>query len=373
VASTVQLADFESQWHAIRRRALAAIDRVGESGWLILGSEVARFEEELAHVVGVPHVVGCASGLDAIEIGLRALGIGAGDRVLTTPLSAFATALAIVRAGAEPVFADVDETGLLDLDLVDAALADDPSIRAVLTVHLFGHAQDMDRLERIALARGVAILEDCAQAIGARSHGRAVGAVGEVGATSFYPTKNLGALGDGGAVLTREASIASTARHLRDYGQTEKYVHTRLGMNSRLDEVHAAILRDALLPDLPTGTARRRELAARYRAEISSPALTLPPAPPGSESVWHLFPVLVQGDREAFRRHLAEQAIGSAVHYPRLMPDQAALREAFPNARAGDLPVARRFAAHEVSIPLHPYLTDGDADRVVAACNIWRG
>jgi dTDP-3-amino-3,4,6-trideoxy-alpha-D-glucose transaminase len=369
----VRLADFVRQWSVIRERALAAVDRVGSSGWLILGREVAAFESELSALVGIEHAIGCASGLDAIEIALRATGIGIGDRVLTTPLSAFATALAIVRAGADPVFVDVDETGLLDLERAESALADDPGIRAVVPVHLFGHAQDLVALAALADRRDVIVIEDCAQAIGARSHERPVGTVGNAAATSFYPTKNLGALGDGGAVLTQDAAVAAVARELRDYGQSSKYVHDRLGLNSRLDELHAAVMRDALLPELAAGTARRVEIAARYCREIEAPGLTIPPVPIGSESVWHLFPVLVDGDRDTFRAHLEARGIGSAVHYPVLMSDQRALREVLATARLDAMPRAHRFAEHEVSIPLHPYLSDVDVERVVAACNAWRG
>jgi dTDP-4-amino-4,6-dideoxygalactose transaminase len=369
----VQLAGFQRQWSEIRERALAAVDRVGQSGWLILGREVVEFERALGEYAGVAHVVGCASGLDAIEIALRACGIGRGDRVLTTPLSAFATALAIIRAGAEPVFADVDETGLLDLDLADQELERDPAIRAILPVHLYGHAQDLDALEAVAARRGVVVIEDCAQAIGAHSSGRAVGTVGDAAATSFYPTKNLGAMGDGGAILTTDAAVDARARVLRDYGQSSRYVHDRLGLNSRLDELHAAVMHDALLPSLRGSTARRVDIAERYRAEIDSPRLTLPPIPPGSRSVWHLFPTLVDQDREPFRAHLAARGIESAVHYPVLMSDQSALHDAFPRARRASLPVAERFARCEVSLPLHPYLDAQEVDRVIDACNQWRG
>lgn len=367
----VQLTDFKRQWTSIRGRALAAIDRVGESGWLILGVEVAAFEAELADACGVEFVVCCANGLDAIEIALRANDIGKGDRVLTTPLSAFATALAIIRAGAEPVFVDVDAAGLIDLALVERALESDNTIRAVVPVHLFGHALDLDALEDIAARSGALVIEDCAQAVGARSRGRPVGSVGIAAATSFYPTKNLGALGDGGAVLTRDERVAERARGLRDYGQSTKYVHDQVGLNSRLDELQAAVLRDALLPELAAGTARRIEIAARYRTEIIGPGLVLPPSPVGSESVWHLFPVLTRGAREPFRAHLGARAIGSAVHYPLLISDQAALSEAFPDAVHAEMPIAQRFADHEVSLPLHPYLGDDEVSRVIDACNEW--
>jgi dTDP-3-amino-3,4,6-trideoxy-alpha-D-glucose transaminase len=199
-----------------------------------------------------------------------------------------------------------------------------------------------------------------------------VGSVGEMAATSFYPTKNLGAMGDGGAVLTASPELAERARSLRDYGQTSKYQHRFLGLNSRLDELHAAVLRDALLPALSSFTARRVEIAERYRAGIENPALEIPPAPRASGSVWHLFPVLVKEDRTPFQEHLRRDGIGCAVHYPTLIPDQQALRD---DARVKVLtPLARaaEFAAHEVSLPIHPYLSDDDVERVIVSCNAWR-
>jgi dTDP-3-amino-3,4,6-trideoxy-alpha-D-glucose transaminase len=366
----ILLNDFVAQWRDVRADAVAALERVGASGWLILGSEVKGFEAELARYWGVPEVVGCASGLDAIEIALRALGLAPGDKVLTTPLSAFATSLAIVRAGGVPVFVDVDAAGQLDLELAAQALRADPTIRFCLPVHLFGHALDARRLAELA-ALPVKLVEDCAQACGASSRGVPVGATGAAAATSFYPTKNLGAMGDGGALLTADAALAAEARSLRDYGQTAKYVHARLGMNSRLDELHAAILRSALLPRLPAHTRRRAEIAAAYRRGIAHRALALPPVPEGSQSVWHLFPVLVDGARDAFMAHLGSAGIGSGVHYPTLIPDQPAF-SGVPHERKGSLERALRFAQSEVSLPIHPYLTDEQVERVIAACNSWK-
>lgn len=364
--------DFRTQWQRIRQAALAAVDRVGASGWLILGSEVRAFEAELAKWWNLPHCVGCASGLDAIELGLRCAGLAPGDRVLTTPLSAFATTLAVLRAGGEPVFVDVDASGQLDLDLAEDVLAAHREIRFAVPVHLFGHALELERLRGLRQRFELRIVEDCAQAIGARSGDRPVGSVGEMAATSFYPTKNLGAMGDGGAVLTASGELAERARSLRDYGQASKYEHRFLGLNSRLDEVQAAILRDALLPALSSFTARRVEIAERYRAEIGNPALEIPPAPRGSGSVWHLFPVLVKGERVAFQEHLQREGIGSAVHYPTLIPDQEALR-GDPRVKVlTPLARAAAFAAREVSLPIHPYLSDDDVERVVASCNVWR-
>lgn len=362
--------DFAALWADVGPDALAAVARMGESGWYVLGTEVERFEQDLAEAHGVEHAIGCASGLDAIEIGLRAAGIGAGDEVLTTPLTAFATALAIARAGATPRFADVDESGLLDLDAVERTLADRPAVRAVVPVHLYGHAVDGERLQAIAAAHDVVILEDAAQAVLAKSGGRPVGADTIGAATSFYPTKNLGALGDGGALLTNRPEIASAARELRDYGQRAKYEHVRLGLNSRLDELHAAILRTAVLPRLERATARRREIADRYRAELRNERLVVPPVPVGSTSVWHLFPVLVSDpdQRDAFQAYLREQQIGTAVHYPILASAQEAWESPEPPSA---YPVADRLARSELSLPIHPYLDDADLSRVIAACNAW--
>ncbi|HYP56625.1 MAG TPA: DegT/DnrJ/EryC1/StrS family aminotransferase, partial [Solirubrobacterales bacterium] len=244
-ASKVAANDFARQWQEIHAEALAAVDRVGRSGWLVLGEEVEAFERELAAWWGVPHAVGVASGLDAIEIGLRCAGVGPGDRVLTTPLTAFATTLAILRAGAEPVWCDVDESGGLDLDLAEEALRDHPEIAAIVPVHLYGHPLDPAALDRLAAEHGVAVIEDCAQSAGAERAGRPTGLAGLAAATSLYPTKNLGALGDGGVLLSGDASVAERARSLRDYGQCGRYEHVEPGLNSRLDELQAAVLRSA--------------------------------------------------------------------------------------------------------------------------------
>ncbi len=372
-APPILLNDFRAQWPHVRDAVLGAVERVGESGWFVLGEEVASFEKELARVWGLPFCVGCASGLDAIEIALRCAGLAPGEAVLTTPHSAFATTLAVIRAGGTPCFVDVDASGQLDLALAERALESHPEIRCLVPVHLFGHALDLERLERLRERFGLRVVEDCAQAVGATSRGAPVGSVGELAATSFYPTKNLGCMGDGGALLTRDPALAERARCLRDYGQTAKYEHGHLGLNSRLDELQAAILRDALLPHLEAFTRRRREIAERYRAGIRHPALELPPAPEGSQSVWHLFPLLVAGERAAFQEHLRRHAIASGVHYPRLIPEQTAFRQVGAGRALTPLPRAEAFARREVSLPIHPFLSEGDVERVVASCNAWRG
>jgi len=368
----ILLNDFKAQWRHVRKDALKAIDRVGQSGWFILGDEVARFEEKLAAYMARQYVVGCASGLDAIELGLRILGCQ-GRSVITTPLSAFATTLAVVRAGGTPIFIDTDKSGLLNLNSVEAFLEKGRDTQYfLLPVHLFGHSLNLQHLQRLKERFSLVLLEDCAQAIGAESDGKRVGSIGDIAAISFYPTKNLGCMGDGGALLTDQDQFAKLARALRDYGQTQKYVHTFLGMNSRLDEIQAAILTEAILPRLPDFTKRRQEIAAMYRNEISSEMLELPPEPSGSNSVYHLFPLIVEGARAGFQQHLKSRGIQSGVHYPVLIPDQPAL-QAHSFLIEGELKNARRFAEQEVSLPIHPFMSDCDVEQVIEACNGWAG
>lgn len=352
---------------------MQVVERVGRSGWLILGPEVAAFEAALAERWGIPHAVGCGNGLEALELCLKGLGLKPGQKVLTTPLSAFATTLAIVNAGGVPAFIDVDESGLMDLDLAERVLGKRDDIRWVVPVHLYGHALDLKRLKSLQERFGLTVVEDCAQAIGALSHGQPVGSVGQGAAASFYPTKNLGAMGDGGAVLTRSPELAKLVRGLRNYGEAGKYDHAYLGMNSRLDELQAALLATVLLPRLEGWTRRRAELAARYREGLRNPALAVPPVPAASRSVWHLFPVLISGDRKQFQAHLGAAGITTALHYPRLIPDQPALQANGSCERLTPLPRASRFTSAEVSLPVHPYLSDADVDRVVEVCNDWRG
>lgn len=365
---------FDRLWADCKEDYTAAVTQVGSSGWYVLGQQVADFEAALAAWCGRETAVGCGNGMDALEIALRAAGIGLGDRVLTTPLSAFATGLAILRAGAEPVYCDTDEHGLLDPDAAAAALAADPGIRAMIPVHLYGHLADMPRLTALAAAQGIALIEDAAQAIGARRDGRGVGADGHAVAFSFYPTKNLGAIGDGGALLPATADMDRLARSIRNYGQTERYVHAVIGLNSRLDELHAATLRHAFLPRLDTWLARRRAIAAAYLAGIDTPHVTLLPGPDPDGAGWHLFPVLVApARRDAFLDHLQQNGIQGGLHYPVLIPDQTAMTDRGAPIVHGDLTRARRFATGEVSLPIHPYLTDAERDHVVATVKAWGG
>jgi dTDP-3-amino-3,4,6-trideoxy-alpha-D-glucose transaminase len=358
--------DFTRQWEIVGGDAHAALERVGRSGWLVLGEEVEAFEREFAAWWGARHAVGVASGLDALEIALRCAGIAPGSRVLTTPLTAFATTLAILRAGGEPVWCDVTDSGGMDIERADEAIGVDPSIEAVLPVHLYGHPLDPVRLERLAGERDVVVIEDCAQAAGAERHGRPTGLAGMSAAVSLYPTKNLGAMGDGGVLLTDDAECAERARRLRDYGQAARYEHAEAGLNSRLDELHAAILRTALLPRLDGWLERRREIAARYAEALADGALRPIGAEDGA-SARHLYPVeVVDGDPLAVAAELAEQGVAVGRHYPFLCPDQPAARDV--GSSADPLHVARRISQRELSLPIHPLLEDREVEVVVDAC-----
>jgi dTDP-4-amino-4,6-dideoxygalactose transaminase len=366
--SLVRANDFARQWRTIRDDALSAVDRVGHSGWLILGEEVAAFEQEFAAWWGAPYAVGVASGLDAIAIALRSADIGAGARVITTPLTAFATTLAILQVGARPVWCDVDRSGNLDLDQVDARLQADKTIKAVLPVHLYGHPLDPAALRRLADDYGVVIVEDCAQSLGAERDGSPTGLSGIAAGTSLYPTKNLGIMGDGGVLLTKDAELARRARRLRDYGQEHRYVHVEAGLNSRLDELHAAILRSALLPRLDAWLKRRAEIAFSYMAGLKDCGLRLI-SPSGGNSANHLFPVeVLDRDLEQTVKELHDRGISVGRHYPRLCSDQVAAEGA--GEAVGDLEVARTIAEREISLPIHPHLDDGEVEAVIHACKV---
>lgn len=365
--------DFRRQWGDIREDALRVFDAFGDSGWYILGARVRGFESALASFWGAGESIGVASGLDAIELALRGAGIRPGDRVLTTPLSAFATTLAIVRCGAVPVFCDTDDRGLIDLDEARGALRAMPEIRFFVPVHLYGFPIDPDGLGSLIEEFSLICIEDCAQSIGATTGGKPTGLAGVASATSFYPTKNLGALGDGGAVLTGDRDLAGRVRSLRDYGQSAKYRHTELGANSRLDELHAALLEQVFLPRLEKWTRRRRAIAARYLSGWPSERVRPLGTDAPGEPCWHLFPARVAADRKmALLRWLRENGVLGGEHYPILIPDQPAMA-GVNSACFGPLERARRLADEEVSLPIHPYMDDKDVDTVLGVIERWEG
>jgi dTDP-4-amino-4,6-dideoxygalactose transaminase len=350
--------DFKAQVAAQRQALEAAIARVLSSGWFILGPEVEAFEREFAAFVGVPHAVGVGNGMDALSLALEAVGVQPGDEVITTPNSAFASTLAILRIGARPVFVDLDDrSGALDVSRVADAVT--PRTRAILPVHIYGQAVDMTALESF----GITVVGDAAQAHGARLHGRDVGSYGAATGYSFYPTKNLGCLGDGGAVVCSDPAIAEQVRRARNYGQADRYQHTHLGLNSRLDELQAAILR-VRLPLLPELNRRRGAIAQRYHEELSGLPLALPVSLPHGEPVWHLYPVRTPR-RDPLMAFLRQRGIVTLIHYPTTIPLQPAMaRFGF---QSGQFPIAERWASELVSLPIGPELGDAQIDAVIAA------
>jgi len=358
----VAFVDLRAHVAALRGEIDDALARVLDSGRFILGPEVEALEGELAARLQAPHCVAVANGTEALQLALEALGLAAGDEVVTSPLTAAFTALAILRAGGRPVFADVDPATLnLAPEAVARALT--PRTRAVMPVHLYGHPADLGPLLALSAERGVAVVEDACQAVGARYEGRPVGCLSGIGALSFYPTKNLGALGDGGAVLLRDADQALRVRQLRNGGQSDRYRHEVVGLNSRLDEMQAAVLRVGLR-HLPAWTARRRELAAVYFRELAGAKVTLPVERPYATAVYHLF-VVRHPRRDELMARLKERGVETLIHYPiplHLQPAFASL-----HGRPGDCPVAEAAAREILSLPLHPGMTDDDARFVAAA------
>lgn len=346
----------------------AAIARVVASGWFVLGPEVDAFEREFAAACGAAHAVGVGTGTDAIALALMALGIGRGDEVITSPVSAAYSALAIQMSGATPVFADIDPQRMtLAPAAIEAAVT--PRTRAILPVHLYGQSADMDAIAAIATRHGLAIVEDCCQAHLAQANGRPVGTIGAAGAFSFYPTKNLGALGDGGAIITNDATLAAKLRRLRNGGQTKQYEHLEFGVNSRLDELQAAILR-ARLPRLAGWTATRRRLAAVYRATLADSAIGVPPEFEASH-VYHLFVIRAGSAPDArarFRQHMESRGIQTLVHYPVAIPSQPAFAALAPAA----CPEGEALCRQVVSLPLNPALDEAVVREVAAAARDFR-
>lgn len=338
----------------------AAIDRVVSRGWFVLGPELDAFEAEFAAAAGARHAAGVGTGTDALAIALRALDIGPGDEVITSPLSAAYTALAIMMVGARPVFADIDPDRLT-IRPEAAAAAVTSRTKAILPVHLYGQPADMPALVAVAERHNLAIVEDCCQAHLATCAGRPVGSFGIAAAYSFYPTKNLGALGDGGALTTNDAAFAARAKRLRNGGQTDRYHHGEMGVNSRLDEMQAAILR-ARLPFLTAWTGVRRRLAAAYRQALADVTSIAVPPEFDAGHVYHLFPVLSR-DRDSVQAALREAGVETLIHYPVPIPRQPALATEAP----APCPAADRICTEVFSLPLHPALPIEATGQVAAA------
>jgi len=372
--------DLLAGYRAQEAEILEAVRRVLESGHYILGREVAAFEAEYAAFLRVPHVVGVASATEALQVALLALDVRPGDEVCIPALTAAPTAMAVLAVGAVPVLVDVDlDTYTMDPASLATALSSRTAV--VVPVHLYGQCADLDTISRVvhegaedATAAGVtrrpiAILEDAAQAHGATDQGRPAGSMGRLAAWSFYPTKNLGTFGDGGALSTSEPALAARCQRLRMYGQVEGYDFAEPGLNARLDELHAAILR-VRLTRLATHNATRQATAARYLHEIRNPAVALPAVRHGCEPVWHQFVVRAE-KRDALAAHLASRGLQTLVHYARALSQMTALK-----GRAVVRQPPRRAeqaAAQVLSLPIYPEMEPGLADEVIAAVNEWRG
>ncbi len=359
--------DFTAEPAELRQSMSDAAARVFASGWYVLGQELKGFEAAWARACGTAHCLGVGNGMDAIELALRALDIGPGDEVITTPLTAFATVLAVLRAGAEPVLADIDpDSGLLAPDSVRRCLT--PRTRAVLLVHLYGQMRDMTTWTSLCKDAGVALIEDCAQSHLAQWDGHVAGSIGAVGAYSFYPTKNLGAIGDGGAVVTIDEALAQRVGRLRNYGQSERYVHPELGLNSRLDELQAALLCERLRW-LERFTARRREVAKAFDEHLRHPRVQLLAPPQRAASHVHHLYVLRCTDRVGLSLHLAARDVQTLIHYP--IPVHRQQLCSTLRCDPMGLPQAEAHAAQCLSIPCHPHMSDADVAQVMDAVNSW--
>lgn len=356
----IPLADPRAENLLVREALDAAWHRVLDAGRYILGLEVEAFESEFAAYIGDQYGVGVANGTEAIEIALRALGVGPGDEVVTVSHTAVATATAIRRAGAEPVFVDIDpETFTMDPGRLQVAITD--RTKAIVPVHLYGQAADLAPIMELAGDLQVPVVEDCAQSHGASYRGKKAGSFGALAAFSFYPTKNLGAIGDGGIVTTPSPDLAERCRLLREYGWTQRYVSTRDGWNSRLDELQAAILR-AKLPYLDERNASRARLASRYSELLADTDLVLPAPGPDRDHVYHLY-VVRASHRDQLQAQLIDSGIGCGIHYPVPVHQQAAFA-ARPDAHQHPLEHTERAAAEILTLPLHPAMTLDTVDEV---------
>jgi dTDP-4-amino-4,6-dideoxygalactose transaminase len=360
----IPLLDLRAQHQQIREEVLKEIVRVVDSQKFILGEDVQKLETELASYSGAKHAVGCASGSDALFLALMALDVRPGDEVLTTPYTFFATGGAVSRMGAVPVFVDVEESTFnLDASRIADVVASRPKIRAIIPVHLFGGCADLDPICDMARERGIAVIEDAAQSVGSEYKGRRAGSIGQVGAFSFFPSKNLGGYGDGGMLTTNDKSLAERLAALRVHGRTGKYFHQWIGVNSRLDALQAAVLR-VKLRYLDGWTAGRQTNADRYRAGLGKLSVPVTPPLPASYQTRHVYNqfVIRCADRDALQSYLKERGIGSEVYYPlplHLQPCFSGL-----GYKKGDFPVSEKLAAETLALPIQSELTADDIDFV---------
>jgi len=360
----IPFADFTPMHSELREEMMNTFAEVYDAGWFIGGRHCKEFEEHFAQYCKVPYCVGCGNGLDSLHMILQAAGIGAGDEVIVPAQTYIATALAVTYSGAKPVYVDIEpEYYSLDPNLLEAAIT--PNTKAIIPVHLYGQIGRFDEIDAIAKKHGLMLIEDAAQAHGANYKGRKAGGLGVASSFSFYPGKNLGALGDGGAVCTFSAELADQVRARANYGSRKKYMHEYKGFNSRLDEIQAAWL-DVKLKNLDKWHNDRDRIAHRYLAEIKNPAIKLPKINPDAVHAWHLFAVMVE-DRARFEAHLDAHEIAHQNHYPVAMHMHQAYQDL--GYKKGDFPVAEMNAAQEVSLPIYYGMTDEQIDYVINVIN----
>lgn len=337
-------------------------------GWYILGKEVEAFEREWAAMVGTKYCVGLASGLDALWIAFRLLGIGAGDEVIVAANAYIACVMGITMNGAVPVFVEPDGYDNIDAARIEAAVT--PRTKAILAVHLYGTACDMDAIGAIARRHGLRVVEDCAQSHGNTWKGQVVGSFGDVGCFSFYPTKGCGAFGDAGCITTNDEKLAEDFRTFRNYGSRVRYQNEVVGANSRLDELQAGLLR-VKLTHLAEFNAERCRLAARYDAELTLPGLIKPRLRPGADSSWHQYVVHAPGFRDELAAYLKEKGIGTIIHYP--IPPHLSKAYAYLGHHRGDFPIAERYADEVLSLPMYNGMTGDEQTAVITAINQFEG
>lgn len=363
----VPQSDPKASYLAHQREIDDAIRQTLCSGWYILGQQVAAFEQEFAAFVGAKHCIGVANGTDALVLAMRACGIGAGDAVITVSHTAVATVAAIELAGAEPLLVDIDPaTFTISPQAIEDAIKTHrgpAKLKAIIAVHLYGHPAEMDAIRELARRYDLRVIEDCAQAHGAKIDDNRVGSIGDIAAFSFYPTKNLGALGDGGAVVTNDDELAERLRLLREYGWRERYVSEIAGMNSRLDELQAAVLR-VKLKSLDEENERRRQIALRYDELLAGSSLQLPEVCSSVSHVYHQY-VVRSDERDALKERLRAKGIGTLIHYPVPVHQQPA----YQNRMALALPETERAAREVLSLPMFPQLTEGQVAQVISAIN----
>ncbi|MDB5049660.1 MAG: erythromycin biosynthesis sensory transduction protein eryC1 [Fibrobacteres bacterium] len=357
----IPCSDPRAQYLSHKEEIRSAMDKVLEGGRYVLGQEVAAFETEFAAYIGVRHAVGVANGTDALHLALTALGVGPGDEVITVSHTAVATAAAVRLTGAVPVFADI-ERDFFTLDPVRVEAAITPRTKAIIAVHLYGQSADLDALAKLARSRGLKLIEDCAQCHGARLGERRLGSIGDIGCFSFYPTKNLGAIGDGGMAVTDDPELAGRLRLHREYGWSERYVSAVDGWNSRLDEIQAAVLR-IKLKSLDRDNARRAHLAGIYTEGLQASGLVLPVTRPGATHVYHLY-VIRTAHRDAMQKFLTGRGVNTLIHYPMPIHMQPAYRA---KASPQRLPQTETAALEVLSLPMYPELEEKSAREVIAA------